>query len=75
MNKKYLIFLSLIWVFLGVLVAVPTVKSIILGEINVNIILMAGLTLFCFYNGGRGIFRVFGKSDGDGNEETGCSGG
>lgn len=75
MNKKYLIILSLIWIFLGGLVAVSTAKNIIFGEINANLVFMAALALFCFYNGGRGLFRVFGKSNDNEKEETSCSGG
>lgn len=39
---------------------------------------MAGLTLYCFYNGTRGFLRVFKRgeiNENGGDEEAGCGGG
>ena len=77
MNKKYLLIWSVVWLVLGILVALSAAKELMINP-AANIIFSAGLTLFCFYNGIRGIIRVISKYDGnenDKNEEVGCSGG
>ncbi|ETT04509.1 hypothetical protein HMPREF1497_2271 [Fusobacterium sp. CM21] len=45
---------------------------------DANYIFAAGLTLYCFYNGIRGIKRFVNKDEGNENDENGetsCSGG
>ena len=54
MSKKMLIIWSLIWEALGILAALSILKNMTVGISTINLILMAGLTLYCFYNGTRG---------------------
>ena len=78
MSKKMLIIWSLIWEVLGILAALSILKNMTVGISTINLILMAGLTLYCFDNGTRGFLRVFKRGEmkeNGGDEEAGCGGG
>ena len=80
MSKRALLLWSIVWIVLGILVVLSTAKEIMVNP-KANYIFAAGLTLYCFYNGVRGMRRFMNKDDeeengeNEENEEASCSGG
>ena len=56
MNKRALLIWAIVWIILGILVALSTAKELMANP-DASYIFAAGLTLYCFYNGIRGIKR------------------
>ena len=78
MNKVYLFVLSLIQFMMGILGTATLIKSMMENNYSANFFFALILTLFGFYFGINGFRRLFSKTDGDGNDESGkeqCSGG
>ena len=76
MSKRALLIWAIVWIILGILAALSTVKELMANP-DANYIFAAGLTLYCFYNGIRGIKRFVNKDEGNENDENGetsCSG-
>ena len=77
MSKRALLIWAIVWIILGILAALSTVKEL-MAKPDANYIFAAGLTLYRFYNGIRGIKRYVNKdnsNENDENGETSCSGG
>lgn len=79
MSKRALLIWTIVWIILGILVALSTAKELMVNP-DANYILAAGLTLYCFYNGIRGVKRFVNKDEDNENGEdedgeTSCSGG